>query len=57
MRRSGTDYNYSVDYMKRAAFVDELNNVLIHCENSIAKDLITEYFKIRISDIDRRYKN
>ena len=54
---SGTEvYNYSVDYMKRAAFVDELNNVLIYAEKSVAKDIIVEYLKIRIDDITKRYK-
>ena len=57
MKRSGIDtYNYSVDSMKKAAFVDEINNVLIHCENSVAKDIISEYFKIRVDEITKRYK-
>ena len=52
----GTDYNYSVDFMKRSAFTDELNNVLIHAEKSVAKDIIVEYLKIRIDEITKRYK-
>ena len=55
-RTSGTDYNYSVDYMKKSAFTDELNNVLIHAEKTVAKDIIVEYLKIRIDEINKRYK-
>ena len=58
LQPSGTDlpFNYSVDMMKKAAFVDELNNTTIHYENSVAKDFIIEYLKIRIDDITKRYK-
>jgi len=42
--------------MKRSAFTDELNNVLIHAEKSVAKDIIVEYLKIRIDEITKRYK-
>lgn len=49
-------HNYSVDFMKKAAFVDELNNVMIHYENSVAKEIIVEYLKIRVEDINNRYK-
>lgn len=55
-RVSGTEHNYSVDYMKKAAFTDELNNVLIHAEKTVAKDIIVEYLKIRIDEINKRYK-
>ena len=53
---SGTEYNYSVDYMKKAAFTDELNNVLIHAEKTVAKDIIVEYLKLRVDEINKRYK-
>lgn len=58
LKLSGTDlpYNYSVDMMKKAAFVDELNNTTVYYENSVAKDFIIEYLKIRIDDITKRYK-
>ena len=57
MKTSGIEtYNYSVDFMKKAAFVDEMNNVLIHCEQSVAKDIIVEYLKIRVDEINQRYK-
>ena len=49
-------HNYSVDFLKKAAFVDELNNVLIHVEKTVAKDIIVEYLKIRIAEIDKKYK-
>ena len=58
LRHSGTDlpYNYSVDQMKKAAFVDELNYAKIHFEKSVAKDFIIEYLNIRIDEINKRYK-
>jgi hypothetical protein len=55
MKRYGTD-NYSVDFLKKAAFVDELNNVLIHTEKTVAKDIIVEYLKLRVDEITKRYK-
>jgi len=54
-RLSGTN-SYSIDFLKKAAFVDELNNVLIHAEKTVAKDIIMEYLKIRIDEITKRYK-
>jgi hypothetical protein len=51
-----SDYNYSVDYMKKAAFFDEVNNVLIHRENTVEKDIIVEYLKNRIEEITKKYK-
>jgi hypothetical protein len=54
---SGTNsYNYSVDVMKKAAFVDEVNNVLIHCQKTVASEIIIAYIKNRISEIDARHK-
>lgn len=52
---SGIEYNYSVDALKRAAFVDEINNVL-RIENSVDKSVILCYLENRIKEIDKRYK-
>ena len=58
LKHSGTDlpYNYSVDQMKKAAFIDELNYAKIYFKNSVAKDFIIEYLNIRIDEITRKYK-
>ena len=58
LKHSGTDlpYNYSVDQMKKAAFIDELNYAKIYFEKSVAKDFIIEYLNIRIDEINKRYK-
>ena len=37
-------------------FVDELNNVVIYYEDSVAKNIIVEYIKLRIDEINKRYK-
>ena len=53
------DYNYSVDYLKRAAFTDELNNMLRTLpEEEVTPEIIDvmEYLEERIKDIDNRYK-
>ena len=53
---SGIDtHNYSVDALKKAAFVDEINNVL-NVHNLVDKDIIVGYLKNRIAEIDKRYK-
>lgn len=49
-------HNYSVDQLRKAAFVDELNNVVIFYEDTVAKDIIKEYLKLRIDEITKRYK-
>lgn len=49
-------YNYSVDMIRKAAFIDEINNVMVYFEKSVAKDIIVEYLKIRIEEITTRYK-
>jgi hypothetical protein len=57
---SGIDaYNYSVDYMKKAAFHNELQRLesfpnLI--ENSVDRNMIICYLKDRIDQITKRYK-
>ena len=58
LKHSGTElpYNYSVDQLKKAAFVDELNYAKIFFENSVAKNFIIEYLNIRINEINKRYK-
>ena len=58
LKHSGTElpFNYSVDQMKKAAFVDELNYAKIYFENSVAKDFIIEYLNIRVDEINKRYK-
>ena len=52
---SGIDYNYSVDSLKRAAFVDEINNVL-KVNNHVDQISIIYYLENRIKEIDKRYK-
>ena len=55
--RSGTNvtnYNYSVDFLKKAAFIDELNCVLIN-KNSVDFNPIIDYLKARIDEINKRY--
>jgi len=51
-------YNYSIDTLRKAAFVDELNNVLISMsENDPQKRWVVQYMKDRIKEIDARYKD
>jgi len=53
-----SDSNYSVDTLKKAAFVDELNNVLISMsDNDPQKRWIMKYIQDRIKEIDARYKD
>ena len=55
-KTSGIDtYNYSVDALKKAAFVDEINNVL-KVNNSVDQLAIIYYLENRIKEIDKRYK-
>ena len=55
--------NYSVDTLKKAAFHDELENVLkvlsIEAPDRIDKDILAviEYLKKRLKEIDSSYKN
>jgi hypothetical protein len=58
LKHFGTElpYNYSVDQLKKAAFIDEINYAKIYFENSVAKDFIIEYLKIRVDEITKRYK-
>jgi len=53
-----TDSNYSIDTLKKAAFVDELNNVLISMsDNDPQKRWVVQYIQDRIKEIDARYKD
>jgi hypothetical protein len=54
------DDNYSVDVLKKAAFIHELNNVLSSntlWRNIFITKLIIWYFEERIKQIDNQYKN
>ena len=56
LKVSGIDtHNYSVDALKKAAFVDEINNVLKPL-NSVDQLAIIYYLENRIKEIDKRYK-
>jgi len=46
---------YSVDKMKRAAFVDEINNCLILLQDDELKETLKEYLTKRIKEFDERY--
>jgi hypothetical protein len=51
--------NYSIDYLKRAAFNDEIQNVLSVMEIEYQDEnicAVIEYLKQRIIDIDKIYK-
>ena len=57
---SGIDiYNYSVDALKKAAFIDELQLLEAHpdlIKNSVDRNIILCYLKDRIDQITKRYK-
>lgn len=51
--------NYSVDMIKKASFVDELNNILRVLPSDKldeAKTAVIQYLESRIAEIDKRYK-
>jgi hypothetical protein len=54
--------NYSIDFFKKAAFVDEVNNVLKVLEfespDSVNEEIVAviEYLENRIKEIDAAYK-
>lgn len=54
-------FNYSVDYMKRAAFTDEINNYLkVRKERNVINDneeIILKYLEERVKQIDNKYKS
>ena len=52
------EFNYSVDYLKRAAFVDELNNCLkVLNEDDITPEIqdVMRYLEGRVKEIDKKY--
>lgn len=51
----GTDYNYSIDYLKRAAFIDEINNVL-SVKNLVDLKPVLDYLNNRVDEISKKYK-
>ena len=57
---SGIDtHNYSVDALKKAAFIDELQLLEAHpnlIENSVDRNTILCYLKDRVDEINKRYK-
>jgi len=52
--------NYSLDYLKRAAFTDELNNYLkVRKERNVINDneeIVLKYLEERVAQIDKKYK-
>lgn len=48
--------SYSIDNMKKAAFVDELNCVLLAHYNTVDMQPIIEYFQARVEEITKKYK-
>ena len=53
------EFNYSVDYLKRAAFVDELNNCLkVLNEEYVTQEIldVIYYLETRVKEIDKKYK-
>ena len=56
---SGTDYNYSVDALKKAAFFNEIQLLEAHpefIENKVDRITIICYLKDRVDEITKRYK-
>lgn len=51
----GIEHNYSIDSLKKAAFVDEINNVL-KVNNHVDQIGIIYYLENRVKEIDKRYK-
>jgi len=55
----GTEYNYSVDALKKAAFVSELQLLDAHpdiIKNSVDRITIICYLKDRVDEITKKYK-
>jgi hypothetical protein len=53
----GGAMNYSVDSLKRAAFVDELNNKLLIMNPLPEIQVVISYLQQRIKEIDKKYEN
>ena len=59
INRMQQPFNYSVDYLKRAAFVDELNNCLkVLGGDDITPEIqdVIKYLESRVKEIDNKYK-
>jgi hypothetical protein len=52
----GTKSSYSIDFLKKAAFVDELNCVLLVHHNTVDMKPVIEYFQARVDEITKYYK-
>jgi hypothetical protein len=52
----GGAMNYSVDSLKRAAFIDELNNYLLILKPLPEIQVVIDYLRKRIKEIDDKYK-
>lgn len=48
--------SYSIDNLKKAAFIDELNCVLLAHHNTVDMKPVIEYLQLRIEEITKRYK-
>jgi hypothetical protein len=53
--------SYSVDVLKKSAFQDELTNVLLlklgaNMMEDLERDVVIEYFKRRIKELDEKTK-
>jgi hypothetical protein len=53
--------SYSVDVLKKSAFQDELTNVLLlklgaNMMEDLERDIVVEYFKRRIKELDEKTK-
>ena len=56
---SGTDYNYSVDALKKAAFFNEIQLIQSQpnlIENSVDRNTVLCYLNDRVDEITKRYK-
>ena len=49
-------FNYSIALLKKAAFVDELNNTLKISRGTDANDIIIKYLEKRIAEITESEK-
>jgi hypothetical protein len=52
----GTKSSYSIDFLKKAAFVDELNCVLLVHHNTVDMKPVIQYLEQRIDEITKAYK-
>lgn len=52
----GTSGSYSIDFLKKAAFTDELNSVLLAHHNTVDMKPVIEYLQARVEEITKKYK-